>query len=155
MRASSDRRLTPWAADALALLTAGVYGYSAWTKWAYPDAFRRALSGYGVGGAAAGWAARLVPAAEFALAVALLLFLIWQAWAWLEAGLWLATAGFLGFTALMSWALAHGLGQGGCGCFASAEPLGPWDIVRDIAFAAAAAAGALLSRAARRAGAAG
>ncbi|MBX5477043.1 MAG: hypothetical protein IRZ18_07985 [Clostridia bacterium] len=147
VRPLGDR--APWLAGAASIVTAGIYGYSAWTKWAYPDAFRRALAGYGLSDPAVTLTAPVVPVAEFALAVALLLLLVWQAWSWLEVGLWVATVGFLAFTALMSWALANGLGQSGCGCFASAEPLNPWDIARDLAFGAIAASGAFLCRVVR------
>ncbi|MBX6350058.1 MAG: hypothetical protein IRZ11_00930 [Clostridia bacterium] len=127
----------------LLLATAAVYGYSAWTKWVDPAGFALALSGYGFGPGAVAALGLAVPAGETALALALLL-----AWIWTPRRvpllLWLAAAGFVAFTALMSWALATGRGVSGCGCFGGAEPVGPWDVVRDVLFLALAAAGALL-----------
>lgn len=144
------KRARAFAAPFAAAFTAGVYALSSWAKWTDPAGFDASLGGYGFGPALRTFLAWVVPAGESALVVALLLAWIWQARRLLSGLLWAAAAGFAGFTAAMSWALARGLGQSGCGCFGGNAPLTAWDIARDVVFMAVAAFGAVAWRRAGR-----
>lgn len=116
----------PW----LLLLAGGVLLASGGLKLRDRAAFARAVDGFSVLPASVRRAARVLPAAEVALGVLLLVSSGWL----LVTTLWVAIALLLALTVLVGVTLARGE-RPTCQCFgaAGAEPISGWTLARNVA----------------------
>ncbi|MFA7249397.1 MAG: MauE/DoxX family redox-associated membrane protein [Dehalococcoidia bacterium] len=125
----------PWVILGLRLVLAGMFAFAAAMKLGGLSEFRRAVRDFGVPDRVAPLAAVLVPLAEIAVAAALLPA---GSAAWAAGG---AAVLLTAFTVAVAINLALGR-RPGCSCFgeASAGPIGPRTMARNLALIAVAAA---------------